>query len=107
MLISNAVSSGSGGGPGWWVLCHLQAVVSEVALGVSVRPAAWQREGVEDCLGGFSAPGLGGELVTKVKGVMVEKESFTGWEMHLGCLGFRVHRMLEGAQKSEAGHVQP
>lgn len=99
MLISNAVSSGSGGGPGWWVLCHLQAVVSEVALGVSVRPAAWQREGVEDCLGGFSAPGLGGELVTKVKGVMVERRHSLGGRCIWGVWGLECTGCWRGLRR--------
>lgn len=28
-------------------------------------------------------------------------------EMNLGCVGFSVHRRVEGAEKSEAGPVEP
>lgn len=55
------------------MLCHLRIVVSKVFLGVDVRQQGGGRERVEECLGGFYAPGLGWQLVTKAQGVMVER----------------------------------
>lgn len=56
------------------MLCHLQTMVSKVAVGVSGQPAVLEkRMRGHDCLGGFCIPGLGWELVTKAKGDMVEK----------------------------------
>lgn len=75
MLVSNPISSGAYGGPDRWRLCHLRTVVSKVSLGVDVRQqgVGREREWRNVWEGGFYAPGLGWQLVTKAPEVMVER----------------------------------